>query len=728
MSNTAVAIAATRPYGRRPSGFIHACDEAIRFGERSLWPVLDLLVRLWVAQAFWVSGVVKVTNWDNALFLAAHEYPVAWMDPVTAAYVGVAIELICPVLLTFGLATRLAAAPLLILSLVIQFSYIALSVHLFWAILMGWYVVMGPGPLSLDRLLGRGLAAAALPFTGGLTDLYAWLTRTVGPAYQLFMRLWIARIFFAVGLVGLTGGEDSALLFPFEASLPGLLAHAPEPLGAIVAVAGAILLAVGLAARVAALPLLALSVGVGAMTMQSVDPVYWFALLGIIALKGPGRLSLDHVVVGRLRHAFPRVEDAPRDVMAQWPHVVVVGAGFGGLAAVRALSDVPCRITLIDRRNYHLFQPLLYQVATATLSPADIATPVRAMLRDQGNVRVLLGRVTDVDVDRREVAMGQSRVPYDHLVLATGARHSYFGKDDWEPYAPGLKKIDDATDMRRRILLAFERAENDRDPETQKAYLTFVVVGGGPTGVELAGAIAELAKHGMEREFRNIDPAQARVLLIQSAPRLLPTFPETLSTVTEESLHHLGVEVRTGSRVEAVDADGVTVGNERIATRTVFWAAGVAASQAAKWVEGEHDRAGRVKVGPDLSLPGHAEIFAIGDTALSDAWNGQPVPGLAPAAKQGGAYVARVLRARVLGRRPPRPFRYHHLGSMATIGRSAAVADFGRLRLSGPLAWWLWGLVHIFFLVGARNRVAVAIEWFWAYLTFRRSTRLITGD
>lgn len=728
VSSPADATAAVRPYGRRPAGIVHAYEEFVDFGERSLWPLLDLVVRLWLAQAFWVSAMVKIANWQGALHLAAHEYPVPWMGPVTAAYLGIAIELIAPVFLAFGLATRLAAVPLLLLSLVIQFSYVALSVHLFWAILFGWYIVMGPGPLSLDRVLGRGLSATALPLTAVLTDLYAWLTRIVGPYYKLFVRLWIARILIAVGLAGLTGGEGGALLFPFEASLPGLVATALGPVGLIIALVGAILVAVGLAARIAALPLMALSVVAGAMATHSVDPAFWFMLLGIVALKGAGPLSLDHVVIGHLRRVFPRVSDATRETMEQWPRVLVVGAGFGGLSVVRALSKVPCRIVLIDRRNYHLFQPLLYQVATATLSPADIATPIRSMLRDQNNVKVLLGRVTGVDVQERAVLMGDEREPYDHLVLATGARHSYFGKDDWEPHAPGLKKIDDATHVRRRILLAFERAENASEPEEQQALLTFVVVGGGPTGVELAGAIAELAKHGMQREFRSIDPAQARVLLIQSAPRLLPTFPESLSAVTERSLAHLGVEIRTGSRVEEVDAEGVMVGGERIAARSAFWAAGVAASQAGGWVGGERDRAGRVKVGPDLSVPGHPDIFAIGDTALSDAWKGKPVPGLAPAAKQGGEYVARVLRARIFGRRPPRRFRYHHLGSLATVGRSEAVAEFGRLRLSGPLAWWLWGMVHIFFLVGARNRISVAIEWFWAYLTFRRSTRLITGD
>ncbi|MEI2781083.1 MAG: NAD(P)/FAD-dependent oxidoreductase [Candidatus Competibacter sp.] len=312
-------------------------------------------------------------------------------------------------------------------------------------------------------------------------------------------------------------------------------------------------------------------------------------------------------------------------------------------------------------------------------------------------------------------------------MLATGARHSYFGRDDWEPHAPGLKRIDDATAIRRRLLLAFEQAENCADPEERRRLLTFVIVGGGPTGVELAGAIAELARHGLAGEFRNIDPAQARVLLVQSAPRLLPAFPESLSEVSAQSLRMLGVEVLTQSRVEKIDADGVWVSGQRIGSRTVFWAAGVMASPAAHWLKGDADAAGRLKVGPDLTVPGLPDVFAVGDTALSEAWDGKPVPGLAPAAKQQGAYVARIIKARLEGRTGLPPFRYRHLGNLATIGRQAAVVDFGGFRLSGALAWWLWGVAHVFFLVDTRKRLSVAIEWFWAYLTYKRGTRLITG-
>ncbi len=325
------------------------------------------------------------------------------------------------------------------------------------------------------------------------------------------------------------------------------------------------------------------------------------------------------------------------------------------------------------------------------------------------------------------VMVDDTEIPYDFLVLATGATHSYFGKDHWAPYAPGLKRVEDAIEIRRRILTAFEHAEASIDPAERAALLTFLIVGGGPTGVELAGAIAELARFGMEKEFRNFDPADARVILVQSAPRLLPAFPETLAAIARRALEKLGVEVTTGSRVEAIDAEGVTVSGKRIIAKTVLWAAGVTASPAAKWLNAAADSAGRIKVAADLSVPGHPNVYAIGDTAASEAWKGQSVPGLAPAAKQGGAYVARQIRAKLDGREPPPAFAYRHLGSLATIGRKAAVADFGFIKLWGAPAWWLWGMVHIGFLLGVRNRLATMVNWFWAYLTFRGGIRLITG-
>ena len=409
------------------------------------------------------------------------------------------------------------------------------------------------------------------------------------------------------------------------------------------------------------------------------------------------------------------------------PHIVIVGAGFGGLTAASGLAGAAADVTVIDRRNYHLFQPLLYQVATAGLSPAQIASPIRAILRSAANVRVLLGRVTGVDKERRIVTLEDRTLVYDHLLLATGARHAYFGHDDWERVAPSLKKIDDATAIRRRILVAFENAEAADTHEARRHFLTFVVIGGGPTGVEMAGAIAELARVALRHDFRNIDPREARIVLVEAGPRVLAAFPPTLSDAARKSLDRLGVEVRLGTPVTQCDEGGVTIGEDRLEAATIVWAAGVAASSAARWLGVEQDRVGRVVVGPDLTVAGHPEIFCIGDTAHARGADGQPLPGLAPVAKQQGAYVARVLRARLAGKPAPGPFRYRNFGTMATIGRRAAVADFGWIRISGTLAWLLWGAVHVSFLIGFRNRLVVILDWLWSYVTFQSGARLITG-
>ncbi len=409
------------------------------------------------------------------------------------------------------------------------------------------------------------------------------------------------------------------------------------------------------------------------------------------------------------------------------PHIVIVGAGFGGLAAAHGLAGAAVDVTVIDRRNYHLFQPLLYQVATAGLSPAQIASPIRAILRRAANVRVMLGKVNGIDKERRLVMVDQGTIAYDHLVLATGARHSYFGRDDWEGAAPGLKKIDDAIGIRRRLLTAFEEAEAATSPEARRRLLTFVVIGGGPTGVEMAGAIAELARVALRRDFRNIDPADARIVLVEAGPRLLSTFPAMLSNAACEALQQLGVEVRLGSAVTRCDSEGVAIGEERVAAATIVWGAGVMASAAAHWLGVAKDRAGRVVVGPDLTVPDHPEIFCIGDTACVIDAAGKSLPGLAPVAKQQGAYVARRLRAAFSGKAPPRPFRYRSWGTMATIGRRAAVADLGWVKLDGTLAWLLWSAVHVSFLIGFRNRLVVMLDWLWSYFTFQSGARLITG-
>jgi len=424
----------------------------------------------------------------------------------------------------------------------------------------------------------------------------------------------------------------------------------------------------------------------------------------------------------------PSLDASPADVTrGRRPQVVIVGAGFGGLSAAKALKHVPVDVTVIDRRNYHLFQPLLYQVATAGLSPADIAAPIRSILRHQRNTTVLLGRVNDIDRAARRVMIGVQAVPYDYLVVATGARHAYFGREEWEPFAPGLKKIEDATELRRRILIAFEKAESEADPAERVRLLSFAVIGGGPTGVEMAGAIAELARRALAADFRNIDPRLARIVLIEAGPRLLAAFPERLSAIAKRSLERLGVEVRLGAAVTGCRDDGVMVGDELIPCRTIVWGAGVAASPAARWLGTDKDRVGRVPVGPDLALADAPHIFVIGDTAAAIGADGRPLPGVAPVAKQQGVYVARAIAARVTGRRLPPPFRYRNLGNLATIGRRSAVADFGRVRLSGSIAWVLWGIVHVLFLLGFRNRVTVLIHWLWAYVTFQSGSRLITG-
>lgn len=410
------------------------------------------------------------------------------------------------------------------------------------------------------------------------------------------------------------------------------------------------------------------------------------------------------------------------------PHVVIVGVGFGGLACARRLAGTPARVTLIDRRNYHLFQPLLYQVATAALSPADIAWPIRATVRGQKNTAVQLGRVTGVDAEAREVIVDdQRRVAYDYLVLATGARHSYFGRDEWEGVAPGLKKIDDATLIRQRVLIAFERAEVADSPVERDRLLTFVVIGGGPTGVEMAGAIAELGRHALVTDFRTIDSREARVVLVEAGPRLLAAFPEALSAEAKRALERLGVEVRLGKPVSHCDEDGVVVDGERLRAATIVWGAGVMASPAAKWLGADADRAGRIKVLATLEVPGRANVFAIGDTALVLDEGGRPVPGVAPAAKQMGTYVGSLIDARIRGKAAPRPFRYRDMGSLATIGRKAAVAKLGPVRLTGFAAWSLWAMAHVYFLIGWRNRLIVSVNWFWSYLTFERGARLITG-
>jgi putative oxidoreductase len=666
--------------------------------------VLDVLIRLWLAAGFLVADVSQHMLPGGQAIVRDHPSPSAsLLAGLAATGFGIFIQTICPVLLAAGLFTRFAALALLLQVLVLQMPGHA-QLASYSVALLGWIIMLGPGPLSLDGMFRPGMGAAALPLVGLVSRGLAGLTRRIGPFYALLLRLWIAG-----GLAAIALGEANGLtnMLPTGMATPMAMAMAwlPQMPGMAAGITPwalltlAALVALGLLTRAVVLILIVL-IPTGMLSWGG--HFGWITLLNLPLLGLPlfysaGAISLDRAIAAAFRRRFPRFEALSAVAVAGLPHVVILGGGFGGLAAARGLRYAPCRVTLLDQRNYHLFQPLLYQVATAWLSPAEIATPLREMFRTQANVRVLLGEVTGVDPLLRQIALGETRLAYDFLIIATGARHSYFGHDDWAPAAPGLKGIEDALDIRHRLLFAFEAAESSQDEAERRAWLTFIIIGGGPTGVELAGAIAELARHGLTREFRTFDPATARIVLVQAADRVLPTFPPSLSNAAERSLAALGVEVLTSRKVKTVDASGADVAGEWIAARTVMWAAGVAASPSADWLGAEADPAGRVRVGPDLRVPGRPEIFVIGDTAVCNAWRGRPAPGLAPAAKQGGAYAARAIRAALAGRPAPPPFRYRHYGSLATIGRQAAVADFGGIRVHGAAAWWLWGAAHMLF-------------------------------
>jgi putative oxidoreductase len=658
-------------------------------------PLVDLLVRLSLAKAFFAPGML----------------PTHLSEFVQTGWPTIIVQVAGPVLLAAGLWVRPVALLMLMLTLLARTSGPPQDEHLFWAALFGWYVAQGAGPLSLDHLLGKGLGVSPLPLAGRAMAAADWFDRRIGPLYRLAVRLWLAASLTGLALSSATLPGMAPAMLPAMAS-----AMLPRPW----ALFAAALLSLGLGTPLVAAGLLLASTSMAMAGTGHAITIYAPLLLALLGVSGAGRYSLDFLIAARVHRPTPLADDAP--------HIVIVGAGFGGMACAAGLRQERARVTLIDRHNYHLFQSLLYQVATGGLSPADIATPVRGVFRDHPRLRVLCGTVSGVDVASRCITVDGRRLPYDVLVLATGASHGYFGHEEWAATAPGLKSVEDATNIRSRIFAAFEQAEATDDPVVRDTLLTFLICGAGPTGVELAGAIAELARHGMEKEFRNFDPASARILLLQAGPRILPQFADRLSAFARASLESLGVEVRLNSRVEAIDTEGVVVNGERIAAATVLWAAGVVASPAAAWLGQKPDKAGRINVRSDLSVPGLPEVFAIGDTALALAWDGQPAPGLAPAAKQAGAYVASVLRARLRGSKAPQPFRYRHQGGLATIGRKSAVADFGRVKLTGALAWWLWGAVHILFLAGPRNQFSVVLGWVWSYFTFDVGVRMITGD
>lgn len=409
-------------------------------------------------------------------------------------------------------------------------------------------------------------------------------------------------------------------------------------------------------------------------------------------------------------------------------HVVIVGAGFAGLSLARALGGTSLGVTVIDRRNYHLFQPLLYQIATAVLSPGEIAQPIRRILGRYKNITVLMGEVDHINPERKELSVDGEALSYDTLALATGATHGYFGHPEWARFAPGLKTLEDARRIRAEILTAFERAEREHDPVEQERLMTFAIIGGGPTGVEMAGAIAGLARHALARDFRHIDPTKARILLIEAAPRILGPFPEELSTYAEKALRRLGVTLRTGNPVRDVNERGVTIGDEFIPTSTIVWAAGVAASPAGQWLGVDTDKVGRVAVAPDLSVPGLDNVYVLGDLALAMGEDGKPLPGLAQVAHQQGHYLGKALLARLVRNETPPPFRFHNRGNLAVIGRNSAVVHWGSLKLKGFIAWLVWGIAHVYLLVGFHNRFLVTMRWLWTYLTFQRGGRLITED
>jgi putative oxidoreductase len=684
------------------------------------WPYIELAIRLWIANLFGFFGFMQMLHWETTLAVASQENPIPFLGPNSAAFLGTAIYIVGAALLTIGFMTRYAAVPLLLLSFITQLRHTPFDTQLFWIALTGWFAIYGAGPISVDNLLRRGLNDSALPLIPQIID-FSKRWRAYGtPLYISFFRVWLGIALLASALLRSSGAEfkDLGRWLPLDVALR-------VPLAA--AWAGGALLCIGLATRYISALLLFALFAYSMIDPRVTDSIYLLMFLAILGVYGGGLLSLDELLVRVRDRWFPAAKRLGLDGLRGLPRVVIVGAGFGGLRCAQGLRNASVAVTLIDRTNYHLFQPLLYQVATAALSPGDIATPARQIFRNSPSIRMLLGTVTAVDTQRQTVLTQHGETPYDYLVLATGATHSYFGKDEWARFAPGIKRIEDALEIRRRILTAFERAEAASLEQDRKGLLTFLIVGGGPTGVELAGAIAELARFGLEKDFRAFDPAQARVILVQAGPRLLPTFPERLAQIAQRSLEQLGVEIRLGSRVDHIDETGVAVDGTRIDASTVLWAAGVTASPAAAWLNAPADRAGRLIVGDDLRVPGLANVFAIGDTAASKGWKGEIVPGLAPAAKQGGSHVAKQIRAMVESRGSVPAFRYRHWGSLATIGRKAAVADFGILKLSGSPAWWLWGVVHIAFMLGVRNRVATLTNWFWAYLKSGGSIRLITG-
>lgn len=668
-------------------------------------PYVDLAIRLTVCHFFLFTGMISVARRPGVLESVREDLS-ALLTTSSLKPLGLVL-VIGTVLLGVGLLARVGALLLLVVLFVTHTAIHLTDAELCIAALLTSYCAFGVRQLSVDALVAPGLTDSAFPLIAKTIGAVQTCTEIAAPGLQLVYRIWLGSALLQIAVF-----DDVLPVGTVKQLLPGTLA-----------VIGGAGIALGAGAAIANKVLIFTAFGMQLMA-SDVNPLWLSLVLAQIGVIGEGRWSVDALLSTRIRQWIkPSHGKTNTD---HWPRVVIVGAGFGGMACAMKLRHLPVQITIIDRQNFHLFQPLLYQVATAGLSPADIAFPVRSRFRDDLNLRVILDTVVGVDKTRRTVTTLAGDVPYDVLVLATGATHSYFGRDTWARFAPGLKRIEDATAIRARLLTAFERAESQVNDADRDAWLTFVIVGGGPTGVELAGALAELARFGLKHEYRSINPGAANIILMHAGGRILPAFPEELSARALTALRKLGVSVLLNSRVHDISEDTVFVGDTAIAAKTVLWAAGVVASPAASWLDAEADAAGRLLVDERLRVPGFPEIFAIGDTASCNAWRGRATPGLAPAAKQAGNYVAKMIRSSLELRREPRPFAYRHWGNLATIGRKSAVADFGLIRLWGAPAWWMWGFVHVLFLANLRNRLSVVTAWIWAYITFRSNSRLIT--
>lgn len=693
-----------------------AIADVIDFLKRIGWPLIDLILRIYIAKQLLVAAILTTNRLNLSILLATHNFPIPWLAPHWAVLLAIAAQFIGGLSLLLGLLTRVGVLIILIFSIIAQIYYIPLDINLFWITLMVGYLLQGPGPISLDHILGQGFSRSPVPLlmtTATFCNKYQQELLTI---FQLGLRLWLMMSLLLVQDVAVGVMQHLIFWLPLRsASL--LFAHT--------SVIFALCLGFGFATRLSAIVGLLL---IGFNYSYEAYSGYWMLMMVILIALGPGTFSIDAFLLHLFKKRYPQLSGKSAFNLKELPHVVIIGAGFGGLACAKSLRHAPVRITLIDRHNYHLFQPLLYQVATGNLSPADIAISIRSIFLNQCNVEVMLRTVTSINKEKRYVTANGIKISYDYLVVATGSTPSYFGKNQWIPYAPGIKTIEDGINIRSRIFRAFELAELANSEQERQQWLNFVIVGGGPTGVELAGAIAELSRFGMEKNFRRFDPISANIILIQGTSRILSTFSEEISIAAECSLKDMGVKILTNSMVEKIDDEGVVVNGERIYSKSVVWAAGVAASPAATWLGAEPDPTGRVKVTKNLSLPNYPEVFVIGDTALSKAWNGQDVPGLAPAAKQGGMYVAKVIAKAIYKKPMMKPFNYSHLGSLATIGRKSAVAEFDHIRMKGAIAWWFWGGVHIAFLVGARNRISVILNWLWAYFTFRANNLLIIDE